>query len=85
MFGIYATRAYLTILTAFVVILTFYSSLTVHQLSFIVSNPSQATFERLYNSYSLTLTCPCSQVAIPQGQMVVLSPVLYHQVRIIVL
>lgn len=84
-FGIFATRVYVVVLTVSIIILTFYSSLTVHNLSFTVMKPSLATFERLQKAYSFSLSCPCSQVAIPQGNMFTSSPVRYHQVRIVIL
>lgn len=79
--GIRATRVYVTLVALSVIILAFYSSLTIYTQSISVSKPSLVTFERLYDAYSLTLTCPCSDVAVPHGKMVKMSPPTYHQVR----
>lgn len=79
--GIVATRFYAIVLIISVTVLAFYSSLTVHVVTVTTSYPSRDTFEHLYQIYPLTLTCPCSQIAIPQEKMVdILSP-RFHQVR----
>ncbi|CAF1361513.1 unnamed protein product [Rotaria magnacalcarata] len=78
--GIHATRAYVLLLTACVVILTFYFWITVHTLTIVIAFPSRATFERLHDSYSLTFTCPCSQVAIPKDQIINASSLRLHAI-----
>ncbi|CAF4625570.1 unnamed protein product, partial [Rotaria sp. Silwood2] len=73
------TRVYVILLATGVSILTFYSLLTVHNLAITVTKPSLDTFERLYSAYPLSVSCPCSKVAIPLREMVITSPVRYHQ------
>lgn len=79
--GIVATRYYIVVLLISVIVLAFYSSLSVRVITVAVSNPSRDTFERLHKTYPLTLTCPCSQIAIPQEKMVDISLPRFHQVR----
>lgn len=81
MLGVRATRVHITLLACSIIILAFYSSLTLRTRSISVSQPSITTFERLDRAYSLTLTCLCSQVAIPHKKMLITSPARYHQVR----
>lgn len=79
--GIRATRVHLALLALSVIILTFYSSLTIRTVSVTVFKPSLRDFEHLYDAHSLTLTCPCSQVAVPHDKMIITTPPIYHQVR----
>lgn len=78
--GIIVTRTYIASVTMCVMILTFYFWLNVHTLTFTISHPSRATFESLHDTYPLTLTCPCSQVAIPQSHMANVSALRFHEV-----
>jgi hypothetical protein len=82
--GTRATTVYIILLVVSVIILAFYSSITVHIKSVTVSMPSVATFERLYELYPLTLICPCSQVAVPHNKMITFSQPRFHQVKTIV-
>jgi hypothetical protein len=80
-----ATRVYIILVATSVIILAFYSSVTVHTLTVLVLAPSLDTFERLQNDYSSTLVCPCSELAIPNGKMITISSPRYHQVRTMIL
>ena len=60
------------------IILTFYSSLTISTRSITMSKPSIDQFDDLYSKYSLT--CPCSQIAIPNHEIITVSSPRYHQV-----
>ncbi|CAF1630804.1 unnamed protein product [Adineta ricciae] len=78
--GIHATRVHLTLVVISVMVLAFYSSLTVHTRTVTVLSPSSTTFEGLYNNYPVTLSCPCSQVSIPNSEMITISTPRYHQI-----
>ncbi|UJR34695.1 hypothetical protein I4U23_027472 [Adineta vaga] len=78
--GIRATRVHVVLVIMSVIILAFYSSLTVHTRTVTVLAPSSNTFERLHNDYSVTLSCPCSQVSTPNAEMITISSPRYHQI-----
>jgi hypothetical protein len=85
MLGIYATRIYVTVLTMAVIILSIYSSFTVYSNQITVQQPSLATFEKLHNAYSETLSCPCSQLSVPHKNMTKLITLQYHPVSVFLL
>lgn len=78
--AIQTTRIYIVVLTTGIVVIAFYSSLTDYKRSIEVSNPSRAIFEHLHSLYLLTLTCACTQLAMPQKQILNVMPPRFHQV-----
>lgn len=80
--GIYATRVYVIVLVLIITILTLYMSITPHTSYITVVNPSVTTFEKLQAQYSNTLSCPCSDVQIPNSDMILVSDPRFHQVRL---
>lgn len=78
--AIQSTRIYIVVLTTGIVVIAFYSSLTNYSRSIEISNPSRAIFEHLHSLYPLTLTCACTQLAMPQKQILTIMPPRFHQV-----
>lgn len=60
---IWATRIYIILLVFGTIILTIYSSIIPHSQTVIINNPSRNQFEAMYEQYSLTLLCPCTQLS----------------------
>lgn len=79
---IYATYVYIILLVTCVTIIGLYSSLTIQTQSVIISKPSLSTFEKLQNTYSKTLNCPCSEISVPHSSMFIVSDPIYHQVKL---
>ena len=79
--GIWATRIYVVALILSIAILTLYSSIISNTRLITVSKPSIQTFEALHQAFADTLSCPCSQLAIPYSQVIIASAPKYHQVR----
>ena len=75
-----ATRAYIVLLVASLVILTFYASLSEYTRTLLIQNPSADTFNALFDIYADKLVCPCSQIAIPHENIASGSPPRFHQV-----
>ncbi|CAF2169519.1 unnamed protein product [Rotaria magnacalcarata] len=65
-----STRVYIVLLTFAVTILVFYTALNGTTQNITIQNPSQMTYETLFNKYSTTLSCRCSQVTIPYGKFI---------------
>ena len=80
--GILATRVYMIILTVSITILALQSSIATHTRTVHVLEPSRATFEALHAAHSDTLSCPCSHISIPIGQLISISAPKFHQVRL---
>lgn len=53
-----------------VVVVSFYIFTTEQSQTFTILNPSLKTYEKLYEKYSLTLTCPCTEISIPYGNVI---------------
>ena len=79
--GIRATRVYVILLVISLIVMTFYSSLTVYTRFITVPTPSRVTFEQLQSLNQLTLTCRCTQVVMPHERIMDISYPQYHQVR----
>ncbi|CAF4239831.1 unnamed protein product, partial [Rotaria sordida] len=62
--GIYSTRIFILSLIIGVLVLVFYSSLTVYIRINSVYQPSMNEYEQLYKQYSSTLTCPCTRLSV---------------------
>ena len=76
---IWATRIYLLFLLAGIVILTIYSSVTLHTKSITIHNPSRNQFEQIYEEYPLTLYCPCTYLSTPYSNFITIQP-RFHQI-----
>ncbi|CAF4111614.1 unnamed protein product [Rotaria sp. Silwood2] len=74
-----ASRIYLVLLMISIAIISLFVGLSQQTHSFTVDSPTETQFEYLYSQYSTTLTCPCSQIAIPYEKFIDVSPVM-HQV-----
>lgn len=77
--SIIASRIYVVILTASVLIIVLSNGLDRTIVSETVSFPSLATFDRLQTMYPNTLSCSCQQIAVPLRDFGSLSPKI-HQV-----
>ncbi|UJR29415.1 hypothetical protein I4U23_010627 [Adineta vaga] len=74
-----ASRVYLILLIFAIVIITLSIGLSQQTQSFTIQSPTVDQFEYLYSQYSTTLTCPCTQIAIPFKKFLDLSPMM-HQI-----
>ncbi|CAF4057188.1 unnamed protein product [Rotaria sp. Silwood2] len=77
--SILSTRIFILILGVSIMILIGYTSSIVQTQTHIINNPSRAIYEDLYTKYSIMLQCECSEIAIPYGSFLSLSPE-YHPV-----
>ncbi|CAF1165555.1 unnamed protein product [Adineta ricciae] len=76
----FATRIYsLLFLISFHIIILFLN-LNTHMNTITVSSPSLSTFNELQSKHASTLTCPCSNIAIPYSKFVSIQPETYHQI-----
>ena len=73
------TRTYLILLLITITVLLLFNSLDTQTVTISIPNPSFDTYIDLQQSYSHTLRCPCSTMAIPYHKFMKFSPVL-HQV-----
>jgi len=73
------TRVYLILLLITITVLLLFNSFDTQTVTISISNPSLETYIDLQQSYSHTLRCPCSTMAIPYHKFMKFSPVL-HQV-----
>ncbi|CAF1513281.1 unnamed protein product [Adineta ricciae] len=77
--GIYSTRVCLFCLIIAMIILIFYTSISIQTRSITVYQPSLDEYDYLYAQYSSTLKCPCSRLSAPYSLIIHLEPE-YHQV-----
>ncbi|CAF2920761.1 unnamed protein product [Rotaria sp. Silwood2] len=77
--GIYSTRIYIILLTAGAIIMTVYSTIVRTSTSIIVQNPTLLQFEKLYQQYPSTLSCPCQNLSVMHSSIMTIWP-RYHQV-----
>lgn len=77
--AIISTRFYLILLTCSVFALVLFNGLRDKTVSVTVEKPTLDTFERLYNTYTVNLRCPCEQIATPHSTILSVIPS-YHQV-----
>ena len=80
--AIRSTRLYVVLLIVGMVVLALFNGLSETTVSQTVPNPSLDTFERLYATYSRTLSCPCQTFSISYGAFLSMTPT-YHQVCLI--
>ena len=76
---IWSTRLYLLLLLLGTIILSIYSSVASHLQIITIDNPSRNQFEELYEQYSLTLSCPCTQLSTPYSKIMSVQP-RFHQI-----
>ncbi|CAF3763842.1 unnamed protein product [Rotaria sp. Silwood1] len=77
--GIYSTRIYIVLLGVGAIIMTVYSTTVQHSMSVIVQNPTLLQFEKLYQQYPSTLSCPCQHLSVMHSSIMTIWP-RYHQV-----
>ncbi|CAF1384653.1 unnamed protein product [Adineta ricciae] len=77
--GIYSTRIYILFLFLGLIILLFYSSISTQIRSITIKNPTFDIYKQLFQKYSSTLTCSCSQISIKYSSIINISTIL-HQV-----
>lgn len=75
-----ASRVYVIFFVLTFINLTAFTAFTpeTHVTEF--TSPTQSTFDSLRERYSLSLTCPCSQVSISNSEFLFIQPTAYHQV-----
>ena len=71
------TRAFLISLFISIIIIVFYTSISLRMQSETITNPSESIFQTLYDNYESTLHCPCSEIAISYGSFITISPVFH--------
>ncbi|CAF1234057.1 unnamed protein product [Adineta ricciae] len=75
-----ATGFYIVFFIISIVIILFsvgFSSKSYHKT---VSYPNISTYEKLQSQYFSTMTCPCSQIAIPYSKFLSVRPSAYHEI-----
>ncbi|CAF1413027.1 unnamed protein product [Adineta ricciae] len=77
--GLHSTRLYLVCLVIGMIILIFYTSISVQTRIVTVFAPSLDEYEYLYNEHSSTLKCPCSHLSMSYSSIIDVEPE-YHQV-----
>jgi hypothetical protein len=77
---IIATRIYFLLVTLAIIILIIYTSAEIQTQHIVVYNPSEKTFEQLQSNpqYLPTLECPCTNIDIPYGTFISISPQLHQ-------
>jgi hypothetical protein len=76
---IITTRIYLVLLLSIFSVLVVYSAQKQLQNTVQVNNPSIKDYEYLIATYPDTLSCPCSEIAVPYSYFLTLTPI-FHQV-----
>ena len=77
--GLYSTRLYIISYIIGIIVLVFYTSISVQIRSITVDEPSLNEYERLYAKYGRTLICPCSHLSMSYSSIIHLEAQ-YHQV-----
>ncbi|UJR29650.1 hypothetical protein I4U23_017198 [Adineta vaga] len=75
-----ATRVYIILFLISIGIILIFLTFNSQINSITISSPSLSTFEELYNKYSSTLICPCSNIAISYSTFVSIQPLTYYQI-----
>ena len=76
----HATRVFLIVLSASLSILTLFTFIRIQTTTVNIVEPTSKEFLQLYNQYSSTLNCPCSQAAIRYDQLILSIQPEYHQI-----
>ncbi|UJR11699.1 hypothetical protein I4U23_015880 [Adineta vaga] len=61
---IYSTRLFIILFSISVVIITLYTSLSIHVKTETLTMPTKIQYEQLFVQYSDSLQCPCTQISI---------------------
>ncbi|CAF3727584.1 unnamed protein product [Adineta steineri] len=77
--GVLATRLYIILLLISICIIILFSYSSNQVFNEIIINPSEQEYGKLEEKYSLTLTCPCTQISIPYEDLITIE-VKYHQI-----
>ncbi|CAF1508217.1 unnamed protein product [Adineta ricciae] len=77
--GLYSTRLYIISYIIGIIVLVFYTSISVQTRSITVDEPSLNEYERLYAKYGRTLICPCRHLSVSYSSIIHLEAE-YHQV-----
>jgi hypothetical protein len=72
------TWIFIVCLTVILAVCGIYSLLSRQTKIITISNPTRADYDRLWQTYSQTLQCPCTQVAIAYSEFLYLEPH-FHQ------
>ena len=75
-----STRVYLFLLLTSLAVLTLFTSIRVQPGSVSIKTPSLSKFFQLYDQYSLTLSCPCSQPTVRYDRIISYLKPTYHQI-----
>ena len=75
-----ATRFYVLAFCLAMIVILIFINLNRQIRSKNVSFPTESTFELLKSQYPSTISCPCSQIAIPYSQFISLNVSAYHQI-----
>ncbi|CAF3670286.1 unnamed protein product [Rotaria sp. Silwood1] len=75
----YSTRLYLFLLSISILIIIIYTISSKEIINQTIERPSQATYEKLMESYASKLQCSCSQISMSYGQVMTMN-VIFHQV-----
>ena len=75
----WSTRLYLILMLVSLLVLVSYTALGARIVNETVENPSHTVFEKLQQTYSRTLKCPCSQISIEYQAFFQLKPI-FHQI-----
>ena len=76
--GRLATRVYLLLMTVLLITLIIYTDQSIQTFTITLQSPSQSQYEHLQQLYSDSLRCPCSNISIPYGDFLQVTPT-YHQ------
>ena len=76
-----ATRFYMIIFCLAMIIILIFTSFQIQNYTVTISSPSESEFELLNVQYLSTISCPCSQIAIPYSTFLSVKVLAYHQVR----
>ncbi|CAF0972752.1 unnamed protein product, partial [Adineta ricciae] len=77
--GLYSTRLYIISYIIGIIVLVFYTSISVQMRSITVHEPTLTEYEGLYGKYGRTLICPCRHLSVSYSSIIHLEAE-YHQV-----
>ncbi|CAF3913855.1 unnamed protein product [Adineta steineri] len=72
------TRLYLILMTSAMIVLIFYTFLSVQTMNKTITTPSEDQYKELQERYPDTLQCFCTEISISYGELIVIEPT-YHQ------
>lgn len=71
------TRLYLVLLIVILIIITFYTAISKQNLTKTIKNPSELTYFLLESKYAYSLHCPCSEISVDYGSILIIEPLYY--------